>query len=161
LEASAPAFGRRGHGSLLDLLYVGWFAVVGPAIDYLVFWPAFRRRSQADPARTRKWLWVWTIGSSWPLVAVGAALWVAQDRSWKSFGFSVPAGWRLWTSLGLFVLVVAYHGLAITTVARSSDQRAGLRQQFETYGATLPRTRTELAWWGGLSLTAGFCEEFL
>ena len=37
--------------TLPDLLYVAYFAVVGPVIDYVFFWPAFRRRSQADPVR--------------------------------------------------------------------------------------------------------------
>jgi hypothetical protein len=39
----------------------------------------------------------------WTLVAVGVALWMATDRSWKSFGFSVPDGWRLWASLASFL----------------------------------------------------------
>jgi membrane protease YdiL (CAAX protease family) len=147
--------------TLPDLLYVAWFAVLGPAIDYWAFWPAFRRRSEADPARARTWLCAWTIVSSWALVAVGAALWASRDRSWTSFGFTVPDGWRLWTSIGVFLLVVAYQALAVSTVARSSDARASLRDQSGEFSAVLPHTRTEMLWFGGLSLTAGFCEEFL
>ena len=148
--------------TLPDLLYVALFAVVGPLIDYCVFLPAHRRRSQADPARARMRLWTLAIGSAWPLVAVGAALWVANDRSWASFGFSVPHGWRLWTSIALSLLLAAYHACAITTVARSSDARAGVRAQFRGLTAlVLPHTRTEMYWFGGVALTAGFCEEFL
>ena len=147
--------------TLPDLLYVALFAVAWPLLDYLVFWPAFRRRSQADPARARTWLWSWAIGSAWPLVAVGAALWVANDRSWTSFGFSVPDGWRLWTSIALFLLLAAYHAYAVATLARSSDARASLRQQIGKLTTVLPHTRTEMYWFGGVSLTAGFCEEFL
>ena len=66
--------------TLPDLLYVALFAVVLPLIDYLAFWPAFRRRSEADPARARTWLCAWTILGAWPVVAVGAALWEANDR---------------------------------------------------------------------------------
>jgi len=51
--------------------------------------------------------------------------------------------------------------LGVATLARSSEQRAKLRKQFETYGSVLPRTQTELRWFGAVSLTAGFCEEFL
>ena len=90
--------------TLPDLLYVALFAVALPLWDYLVFWPAFHRQSQVDPARARTRLWKQAIGGAWPLVAVGAALWVANDRSWTSFGFSVPDGWRLWTSIALFLL---------------------------------------------------------
>lgn len=147
--------------TLLDLLYVALFAVAFPLWDYLVFWPAFHRQSQADPARARMRLWRLAIGSAWPLVAVGAALWVANDRSWMSFGFSVPDGWRLWTSIALFLLLAAYQTYALATLVRSSDARASMRQQIGKLTAVLPHTRTELYWFGGVSLTAGFCEEFL
>jgi len=147
--------------TLLDLLYVALFAVAFSLWDYLVFWPAFYRQSQADPARARTRLWKQAIGGAWPMVAVGAALWVANERSWTSFGFSVPDGWRLWTSIALFLLLAAYFAYAVATLDRSSDARASLRQQFGKLTALLPHTRTEMYWFGGVSLTAGFCEEFL
>ena len=150
--------------TLPDLLYVALFAVAFPLWDYLVSWPAFRRRSQADPARARNRLWKQAIGFAWPWVAVGAVLWMAHDRSWTSFGFSVPDGWRFWISIALLLLLAAYHAYAVATLARGSEQRASLRQQIGTLGtltAVLPHTRTELYWFGGVSLTAGFCEEFL
>ena len=148
--------------TLADLLYVAWFAVAGPLIDYRVLWPAFQRRSRADPVRARTWLWAWSLGGAWPLVAVGAALWMASDRSWKSFGFSVPDGWRAWTSIALVVLLAAYHAMSIATVARSADARTSVRNQFSgALDIVLPHTRTELRWFAGVSLTAGFCEEFL
>jgi membrane protease YdiL (CAAX protease family) len=147
--------------TLPDLLYVALFALAFPLWDYLVFWPAFRRQSQADPARARTRLWQIAIGSGCALVAVGAALWVANGRSWTSFGLSVPDGWRLWTSIALFLLLAAYHAYAVATLAGSSDARASMRQQIGTLTALVPHTLTELYWFGGVSLTAGFCEEFL
>ena len=147
--------------TLPDLLYVALFAVAFPLWDYLVFWPAFHRQSQADPARARTRAWTLTIVSAWPLVAVGAALWVAKDRSWTQFGFSVPDGWRLWTSIALFLLLATYYAYAVVSLARSSDERASLRQQIGKLDTVLPHTRTDLYWFGGVSLTAGFCEEFL
>lgn len=146
--------------TLVDLLYVALIAVALPLWDNLVFWPAFQRQSQADPARTRNRLWRGAIVGYWALVAVGAALWVVNDRTWASFGFSVPDGWRLWTSIGLFLLLAAYHVYAIATVARNSDAQASIRQQHGKLTTFLPHTRTELYWWGGVSLSAGFCEEF-
>ena len=147
--------------TLLDLLYVALFAVAFPLWDYLVFWPAFRRHSQADPAGARRRLGTLAIVYAWPMVAVGAALWVANDRSWTSFGFAVPDGWRLWSSIALFLLLAAYYAYAVATLARSSAARASLRQQFGKLTAVLPHTRAELYRFGGVSLTAGFCEEFL
>lgn len=147
--------------TLPDLLYVAVFAVAGPLIDYSVFWPAHRRLSQADPAWARRWLWTSAIGNQWLLIALGAALWMASDRSWTSLGFTMPDGWRLWTAIALFLLLAAYHVLMVATVARSADTRASLRKQFGPLTAVIPHTRTELYWFGGVSLTAGFCEEFL
>lgn len=148
--------------TLSDLLYVAYFAVIGSLFDYFVFWPIFHRRLQADPVGARKWLWVWSIVSAWVSVGVGAVLWVSSDRSWTSLGFTVPDGWRLWTSIVLFLLLVFYHAYAAVAVARSSEAQEGLRQQMSgALPAVLPRTRTELYWFSAISLTAGFCEEFL
>jgi uncharacterized protein len=76
-------------------------------------------------------------------------------------GFSVPDGWRLWTSIALFLLLAGYHAHAVAALTRSSDERASLRQQVGTLTAFLPHTRTDMVRFGGVSLTAGFCEEFL
>jgi len=147
--------------TLPDLLYVVLFAAVLPVLDYVVFWPAFRRRSQADPARARTWLWAWAILGAWPVVAVGAVLWETNDRSWALFGFSVPNGWRFWTSAALVLLLAAYFVYAVAALARSADARTSVRQQLGRLTALLPHTPRELSWFGGVSLTAGFCEEFL
>ena len=150
--------------TLADLLYVMYFAAVGPLIDYVFFWPAFHRRSEVDLAKTRTSAWAWTIGSSWLLVAVGAGIWVWNGRSWSEFGFIVPEGWRLWTSIAVILLAAVYYGYAVITLARSGEERTKLREQFGTLNevdAVLPHTRREMYWFGGVSLTAGFCEEFL
>src|SRR5215510_3614989 len=148
--------------ALPDLLYVLLFAAALPLFGYLVAWPAFQRRSKADPARARRQLWAENIPCLWALVAAGAALWWFYDRSFSALGFSVPEGWRLWASIGLVLLLVAYIVPSATTVARSAAARAGVRQQFGGLtAAVLPHTRTDMIWFGGVSLTAGFCEEFL
>ena len=148
--------------TLPDLLYVALFAVALPLWDYLVSWRAFDRRLEADPARARKRLWVEAIGYSWALVAIGSSLWRANDRPWALLGFSVPDGWRLWVAVGLVLLLVAYYVQAAAAVARDAASRASVQQQFSGKLAdVMPRTRAELYWFGGVALTAGFCEEFL
>ena len=147
--------------ALPDLIYVGLFAVAGPLIDFRLFWPAYHRLSATDPAWARRWLWQWGMGNLWWLVAMGAVLWIANGRSWASFGFRVPEGWRLWAAIGAVVLMAAYQALAVMTVARDAGQRSKLREQFGPVAAVLPHSRSELCWFGGVSLSAGFCEEFL
>lgn len=145
-----------------DLMYVSLFAFALPLWDAFIGWPAFRRQQQADPARARMRLWREAIGIGWAVVAVGAVLWVWNDRSWASFGFSVPHGWRLWTPIALFLLLAAYYAYAGAILARCPEQRANVRKQFTPgIAAVLPHTRPEMYWFGGVSLTAGFCEEFL
>jgi hypothetical protein len=73
-------------------------------------------------------------------------LWMANDRSWTSFGFSVPHGWRLWASIALLLLLAAYHAWTVASVARSSDAQASVRQQAGRLTALLPHTRTEMYW---------------
>jgi CAAX protease family protein len=147
--------------TLPDLLYVALFAVIWPLFDYFVLWPAFLRRSHEHPARARLWLWIWSIGEQWSLVAAGAALWLANDRSLASLGLSVPGGWRLCAPLALVLLLVVYYARTAVKVARSSRAKASVRKQLGQLVALLPHTGRELCWFLGCSLTAGFCEEFL
>jgi membrane protease YdiL (CAAX protease family) len=147
--------------TLPDLLYVALFAVAWPVFDYFLLWPAFLRRSQADPARGRSWLWAVTIGQQWALVAAGMALWLWNGRSWASVGLAVPDGWRLWAPLALVLLLAAYYARTAAVVARSSRAKASVRKQFGKLTAILPHTRAQMYWFMPVSLTAGFCEEFL
>lgn len=146
--------------TLLELLYVAWFAIVAPVIDYVVFWPAFRRRSDVDPGRARRWLWTRVMLHSWLVVAVGAALWAASDRA-SPLEFSAPSGWRLWAFLAGSLLLAAYHAMALVILARSAEARVTVRSQIGKLATLMPHTRAELARFGGVALTAGFCEEVL
>lgn len=145
----------------LDLLYVTLFAVAFPVWDYLVSWPASRRRLQADPARARTRLWTSAIVYPWITVTAGAALWVFNGRPWTLLGFSMPDGWRLWVAVALVLLVVVYIVQSTAAVARDPAVRENVRQQAENVADLMPRTQADMYLFGGVSLTAGFCEEFL
>ncbi len=145
----------------LDLLFVALFAVVFPLWDYFISWPSFRRKSEANPDRARKQLWITSIVCAWPLVAVGAALWMSNARPWSALGFSVPEGWRLWVSIVLVLLLVTYIVQATAAIVRDPKIRANVRQQSGKVASLMPQNRSEMVWFGGVSLTAGFCEEFL
>lgn len=144
-----------------DLLYVALFAVGGPLVDYAAFWPTFFRQSPTDQARARRRTWTSSILQPWTTVAAGAALWTWNGRSWTSFGFTVPDGWRLWGSIAVLLLVAGYYIAGVISIIRSADMRANVRQQAEPIAGLMPHTRSEMYWWSGVSLTAGFCEEFL
>jgi membrane protease YdiL (CAAX protease family) len=145
-----------------DLLFIALFAVALPVWDYLVWWPALEHQLQRDPALARKRLWIGAIGYLWALVAIGTILWMANDRSWSTLGLVRPLGWRLWAAIGLVALVLLYYLQATIAVIRDAEARASVQRQFTgELAAVLPRTRADLAWFAGVALTAGFCEEFL
>lgn len=148
--------------TLLDLLFVALFAIAAPLWDYLVTWPALERQTQADPVKVRRRLWAGAMVHSWLMIALGAALWLHHDRSWNSLGLSALAGWRLWSALGLVLLLAAYTALSAASVARDPKVRESVRQQMSGKTAELmPHTQTEMLWFAAVSVTAGFCEEFL
>lgn len=147
--------------TLPDLLLAALVAIVGPVLDHAVFWPAHRRLAQADPAWARRWLWASAIGHQWTLVAFVGALWMATGRPWTWLGLGLPAGWRAWAAGAVLALLAAYLAAAAGALARSPDARMRLRGQVGPLDALLPHTPAELCWFGGVSLTAGFCEELL
>jgi membrane protease YdiL (CAAX protease family) len=145
----------------VDFVYVAAIAVAWPIFDYFVLWPAFLRRSQLDPFRARLWIWAVTIGEQWALAAAGATLWLLDERPWGWLGLSVPVEWRLWGSIGLLLLLTLLYARMAVKVMKSARARASARSQAAQSAGLLPHTLPELYGFVAVSLTAGFCEEFL
>jgi len=145
----------------LDFAYVALFALGLPLWDHFVSRPKLLRELEVDAARARKRLWTSTICGLWMLVAIGAALVLLHDRTWSSLGLLVPTGWRLGVSIGLVFVLATYTALAAASVRRDPKARASVRAQSASIAALMPHTRGELRLFAALSLSAGFCEEFL
>jgi membrane protease YdiL (CAAX protease family) len=64
-------------------------------------------------------------------------------------------------AIGLISLLAIFYFRTITTVAHSARAQASVRKQVEKLAGLLPHTRLELVLFMMLSLTAGFCEEFI
>lgn len=129
-------------------------------LDYFMLWPMFLRRSQTDPGRARLWIWSAWMSMLWTLVAAGIAVWLIEARTWGSIRLVLPHGWRLWGTIALVLALTMTYGRTVFRIARSKHpKRIKLgNPRVEKYS---PHTRSELAWWIALSLTAGFCEEFI
>lgn len=143
----------------LDYLYLALITCL-LLLDYFALWPAFLRRARSDPGKARIWLWSLTMIASWTVAGLGIALWGFEARAWESLRFVVPQGWRLWGSAGV-LLVVAFP--FARTILRIATSKRPLRvkmgnPQVEKYS---PHTRAELTCFVAVSLTAGFCEEFI
>ncbi|HVD60513.1 MAG TPA: CPBP family intramembrane glutamic endopeptidase [Gemmatimonadaceae bacterium] len=142
-----------------DALYLTVIAI-GLCLDAFVLWPAFLRRSEADPARARVWLWSSIIILWWTLVAAGVVLWMFQRRDWAELRLVAPHGWRVLGTIGLLTLIVIFYASRIGKIARA--RRSKKRIKFpEDVERRAPHTRVELAWFVALSVTAGICEEFI
>jgi membrane protease YdiL (CAAX protease family) len=146
---------------LPDFLYVALFALAWPIYDYLVLWPAFLRRAAHDPERARWRMWRNTFMQEWLLVAVGVLLFLTFHRPLVALGFKTSTGWRLWASAAFLTGVAANYLYTARRVARSAKAQASVRRQLGQLSLLLPHTRRELRGFAVLSLTAGFCEEFL
>ena len=142
-----------------DALYVALIAI-GLAIDSFVLWPWFLRRSEAEPARARVWLWSSSIVFLWTLVAAGVALWMLERRSWAALRLVAPLGWRTVGTIGLLLAVAIFYARSVAMIARA--RRSKKRIKVPKHAARrAPHTRAELAWWMALSVSAGICEEFI
>lgn len=142
-----------------DALYVALIAV-GLFVDSLVLWPRFLRRSQAEPARARVWLWSSTILLLWTLAAAGLALWMLKRRSWTELRLVAPHGWRILGTIGLLLAVAIFYARPVAAIARA--RRSNKRVKFpKNVARRAPHTRAELTWWMALSVSAGICEEFI
>ena len=128
-------------------------------VDHFVVWRIFLQRSHVDQPRARLWLYGALVGELWAAVAVVVSLWVYEGRPWTLLRLGAPDGWRLWASVGSVLAVTI--ALAATTVrlARlTRRKRVKMRTQAAAYA---PHTPRELAWWAGVSLSAGFSEELI
>jgi CAAX protease family protein len=142
-----------------DLLYLALIAI-GLFVDHFVLWPTFLRRSQADPSQARLWLWSGWMILLWTLVATGVALWLFEARTWEALRLTIPRGWRLWSSIGLvFALPITYARTVVRVTRRRRSRRIKVGNPHVE--KLSPHTRSELGWWVALSLSAGFCEEFI
>lgn len=144
-----------------DLLYLTLIAIT-LLLDHFVLWRTFRRRSPAAPGRARLWLWSAWMVMLWGLGSAGLVLWWLEGRAWDALRLVAPHGWRLWVAIGLALALAAWYGRTVSKILRvSPSRRDGLRNQLGDLAVVLPRTRSELAWFLALSLSAGFCEELI
>src|SRR5256714_5228153 len=142
-----------------DLLYLSLIAIL-LLLDYFVLWPAFLRWSQVDPGRARLWLWSGWMIMLWSMVAAGVALWLFESRTWESLRLVVPHGWRLWGAEGVVLMLVITYGRTVVRIARSKGAKR-IKMGHPDVEKLAPHTRSELTWWVAVSLSAGFCEEFV
>lgn len=144
-----------------DLLYVVCFAVAMPLYDYMFGQKGYERRVQASAALARAWLWKSGITYLWVIIGVGAAYWVYAGRPWSGLKLTLPEGWRLVVAAAIAVAYSAWYLNGIAQLRRDAALRESVRATMGGATAVVPHKRSELPFFMGVSVTAGFCEEFL
>jgi membrane protease YdiL (CAAX protease family) len=96
----------------------------------------------------------------WTLVAAGVALWLFEARPFGALRLTTPHGWRLWSAIGLVLALAITYARTVVRIARSTRPRR-IKMANAHVERLAPHTRSESWWWVALSLSAGFCEEFV
>ena len=142
-----------------DLLYLV-LIVIGLLLDHFVLWPTFLRRTQVDAGRARVFLWSSWVILLWTLAGPGIALWLFEGRGWVLLRLVPPQGWRLWAAATLVLGVAIAYARTVLRIARSERPRR-VKMASPHVERLVPRSVSELRAWIAVSLSAGFCEEFI
>lgn len=144
-----------------DFVYLLCFTIIWFLLDQFILWPLFLRHVKLRPVQAKWWFWIITMVEQWFLVAVGIALWQLHDRYWSAIGLTIPEGWRLGISIGLVAGLVLVMIQSILAIRRQPVEQEKVRKQLGELTFMLPDTTPQLIGFIALSITAGFCEEFL
>jgi membrane protease YdiL (CAAX protease family) len=147
--------------------------VLGPADHFLVAllvlllppraWVSFRALRRASPEqqpRLRRRIYIAAGTSQWILCALLVFYWARMHRQWTALGVVpvISPG-----AIGVLIGIAIVAGVMVAG-ARRGDPAAALehaRHRLQPLESMLPHTRSELALFRGLSVTAGVCEELL
>ena len=121
------------------------------------------RRIATDPnARTNEYLWM--IAIEWGLTLALLAWWQWAARPLPALGLVLPEGTGAWWTLLVCIGGIGFYAQQARAFAASPDAQASLWKQLESQPNVrmlLPATVREARVFGGVSITAGICEEVL
>ncbi len=143
--------------ALSDWILLATIVLVVPLYSYFN-----RRRLETIAGAHRRSLYVRSMAVLWMLALVTLYAWWRHGRPFDALGFQLPPG--IVTTSAEIVCVMA----AIAIVVRlrkmatwSLEKKAALRGRIGAVAVVVPRTKSELALFLGVALTAGICEELL
>jgi membrane protease YdiL (CAAX protease family) len=143
--------------ALSDWLLLATIVLVVPIYSYLN-----RRRLEKIADSHRRSLYLRSMAVQWLLALVTLFAWWKHARPFDGLGFTLPSG--IVTTSAEIVCVMATIAVAMRLrkmAAWSPEKTAALRAQIGSTAVVIPRTKVELAWFFGVALTAGICEELL
>jgi membrane protease YdiL (CAAX protease family) len=143
--------------ALSDWLLLATIVLVVPLYSYLN-----RRRLETVAEANRRSLYLRSMAVQWLLALVTLYAWWRHDRPFGALGFGLEQS--IVTTSAEIVCVMAAISVVMrlrTMAALSPARAAAFRARIGSTAIVLPRTKSELAWFFGVALTAGICEELL
>jgi membrane protease YdiL (CAAX protease family) len=108
--------------------------------------------------------YVRAVAMQWTLTLIVLGYWIGWSRPLAALGLVWPSGSAVWWTALIVVLVAALYALQVTSVRRSAEARAKVREQLESRPSVrmiLPATPREFRAFVAVAVTAGLCEEVL
>lgn len=144
-----------------DHVLVFVMVLVLPALGAKLGLERIQRRIRSGKPDPRVRAYVFSMLQQWTLAAACIGIWVNKARSWKDLGLAAPSGAGFWIIAVIAALGVVFLLRQAHAVVRDSELQAQVRAKFGRTEALIPRSPREGAFFDGLSLTAGVCEELL
>ncbi len=147
--------------TIVDHAFFIILAVIYPIMGYISFRRIMGRIAAGKVVRPSE-VYRSTVLGHWSLFAIAVAIWLASGRAWHAlgFGFEFDTGFFIGLALtiaAIVVLVRQYGALG------NADEKtlAALRRQLGELEFMMPKTRSELRYFYGVSASAGIVEETL
>jgi len=140
-----------------DWLLLATIVLVVPLYSYLN-----RRRLETVAEANRRSLYLRSMAAQWLLALVTLYAWWRHGRPFDALGFTLEPG--IVTTSAEIVCVMATIAVVMrlrTMASWPPEKGTALRERIGGTAIVLPRTKPELAWFFGVALTAGICEELL
>ncbi|MDJ0709376.1 MAG: type II CAAX endopeptidase family protein [Woeseiaceae bacterium] len=143
----------------LDHAFFALVAVVLPIVGYFSFRRLLKRAAAGEQINPMH-LYRFTALAQWILFVLLFTIWFAMGRPLAALGFTLEADGRLLAGVALTGIAVAFLLQQLRVLRNASASELGsLDRQLGDLKIIFPRTRSELAGFYGLSLTAGIVEE--
>jgi membrane protease YdiL (CAAX protease family) len=146
---------------IADHVFAVALTVLFPLFILMVWYPRFEHRVASDVPGARMAGYRDTMIMEWGLTILAVVLLVQGGRPFEDVGLAAPGGWRFVVGVAVAAAIVAFLTIQYRMVTGDPEKRAAAREQLQSVGSLLPRSRAEMAGFTALSVTAGICEEFL
>jgi len=148
------------HAGFDHALFV-LLCIVSPLLDWLWFYPRFRRAIAANVPGARPRFYLYGILFLWGITLFVLVRWVILVRAWSGLQFGPSTPIRLGIGFALAALYAGLMWVQRRQLLARPERLTRLGGKFGSADAMLPHTSGELKGFTFLSITAGICEEIM